>query len=71
MSLVWQKIDENTIASKCGKYRIKRLNRTHIIFAAEIRVSELCWVTTWLTHTSGEAKQKCNDDNELELSNGT
>ena len=71
MSLVWQKIDSNTIESKCGKYRIKRLTRTHIIFAAEIRVSELCWVTTWLEHTADEAKQKCNDDNELELSNGT
>lgn len=66
-NLVWQKVDSNVIVSSCGKYRIKRLHRTSIIFAAEIRLSELCWIVTWLTNTSEEAKQKCNDDNEQEL----
>lgn len=67
MAIHWLKISNSIIQSECGTYRIKRLDRTHVIFAAEIKVSELCYLVTWITHTAQEAKDKCNADFEASL----
>lgn len=63
MTIQWKKINDTLIESDCGNYRVKKLDRGHItIYAAEIRISELCFLATWYRNSSSDAKQACIDD---------
>lgn len=63
-AIVWQKINTSLIQSDCGNYRVKKLDRGQVLYAAEVKVSEICWSVTWLRHTATEAKQACQDDKD-------
>ncbi|PTQ89822.1 hypothetical protein [Agitococcus lubricus] len=63
MQIHWRKINDNLIQSDCSNYRIKKLDRgNQVLYAAEIKVSELCYVANWYKLSATEAKQICLDD---------
>lgn len=63
MQIKWLKVSDTLIQSDCGNYRVKKLDRGHVtLFAAEIRISEICYLANWLKLSAEEAKQACSDD---------
>lgn len=68
MLIHWKKINDTLIESDCGNYRVKKLDRGHVtLFAAEIRISELCYLASWLELTAEQAKQVCLNDKIKQL----
>lgn len=63
MQIQWLKVSDTIIQSDCGNYRVKKLDRGHVtLFAAEIKVSEICYLANDLKLSAAEAKQACLDD---------
>jgi hypothetical protein len=62
MQIKWLKVSDTLIQSDCGNYSVKKLDRGHVtLFAAEIRISEICYLANWLKLSAEEAKQACLD----------